>query len=113
MFEVISGQLNRFVNGKIPLKNIEKDAGTDSSTSSRHFEAGKLQFDHETHLHMHTEALPSLFLIHTLSIVRQQLTSAKQSYVIQDALTRQVKVNNRAKGHRKALTPLTASTFDR
>lgn len=53
MFEVISGQLNRFVNGEIPLKNMEKDAGTDSSTTSRHFEAGKLQFKHETRSHVH------------------------------------------------------------
>lgn len=92
MFEVISGQLNRFVNGKIPQKNIEKDAETDSSTSSRHFEAGKLHFNRETHSHVHTEALPSLFLMHTLSIVSQQLTSARRSYIIQDAFTRQVKV---------------------
>lgn len=65
MFEAISGQLNRFVNGKIPLKNIEKDAGTDSSTSGRHFEAGKLQFNRETRSHVHTEALPSLSHTHT------------------------------------------------
>lgn len=31
MFEAISGQLNRFLNGKIPQKNTEKDAGTDAS----------------------------------------------------------------------------------
>lgn len=73
MFEAISGQLNRFLNGKIPQKNTEKDAGTDSFTSGRHFEPRKSQFNHEVHTHVHPEALPILLLIHTLSIVRQQL----------------------------------------